>query len=140
MNAGTDKVIEIWNNVFIQFNRNPDKSLTPLPAKHVDTGMGFERITKVLQGKESNYDTDVFTPIIGAFGHLTGNPTSSAPASAAPSDPPPRPMYEPPMAPAVPPAITPTPLIVAENAVASWTAINAPLETPDTEVSVGATL
>jgi len=72
VNKGTDKVIEIWNLVFIQFNRNPDKSLTPLPAQHVDTGMGFERVTAVLQGKTSNYDTDVFTPLIQAFGKLTG--------------------------------------------------------------------
>jgi alanyl-tRNA synthetase len=72
VNKGSADVIEIWNLVFIHFNRNHDKSLTPLPAKHVDTGMGFERITKILQGKTSNYDTDVFTPIIDAFAKLTG--------------------------------------------------------------------
>jgi alanyl-tRNA synthetase len=72
VNAGTQDVIEVWNLVFIQFNRNPDRTLTSLPARHVDTGMGFERITAVIQGKSSNYDTDVFTPILSAIAKLTG--------------------------------------------------------------------
>jgi alanyl-tRNA synthetase len=70
VNKGDARVIEIWNLVFIQFNRDDKAVLHPLPAKHVDTGMGFERITAVLQKKESNYDTDIFTPIMDAIGDL----------------------------------------------------------------------
>ncbi len=72
VNAGVPEVIEIWNLVFIQYNRQPDGSLEDLTAKHVDTGMGFERIVAVLQNKDSNYDTDIFQPIINHIEELSG--------------------------------------------------------------------
>jgi len=72
VNQDHPQVIEIWNNVFIQFNRLANGSLVQLPAKHVDTGMGFERLCMVLQGKQSNYDTDVFTPLIAEISRLSG--------------------------------------------------------------------
>lgn len=72
VNAGVPSVMEIWNLVFIQYNRDDAGKLTLLPSKHVDTGMGFERVSAVLQYKESNYDTDVFSPIMDAIGRLTG--------------------------------------------------------------------
>jgi alanyl-tRNA synthetase len=72
VNKDNPQVIEIWNNVFIQYNRKADGSLEPLPAKHVDTGMGFERLVRVIQGKTSNYDTDVFSHTIDEIARLTG--------------------------------------------------------------------
>lgn len=73
VNNDHPQVIEIWNNVFMQFNRLKNGTLEPLPAKHVDTGMGFERLVRVLQQKQSNYDTDVFTGTIAAVEKITGN-------------------------------------------------------------------
>ncbi len=70
--SGCSRFIELWNLVFIQYNRDESGDLQPLPSKHVDTGMGFERVVSVLQGKRSNYDTDVFTPIISEIARLTG--------------------------------------------------------------------
>ena len=82
VNQGSAECIEIWNLVFIQFNANPDGTFSPLPAKHVDTGMGFERVTSIIQGtkglkdfanaKISNYETDIFRPIFDALEKLSG--------------------------------------------------------------------
>ena len=72
VNKDHPQVIEIWNLVFMQYNRKVDGSLEPLPNKVIDTGMGLERLCMVLQGKQSNYDTDVFQPLIGKLGEMCG--------------------------------------------------------------------
>jgi alanyl-tRNA synthetase len=92
VNKGTAECIEIWNLVFIQFNANPDGTFSPLPAKHVDTGMGFERVTSIIQNTKnftnfkdariSNYETDIFRPIFDALEKLSGKSyTSTLPAA-----------------------------------------------------------
>jgi alanyl-tRNA synthetase len=77
VNKSHPQVIEIWNLVFIQYNRKADSSLELLPQKHVDTGMGFERLAMTLQGKKSNYDTDIFQPLILKLAEMTGIPYGS---------------------------------------------------------------
>jgi alanyl-tRNA synthetase len=83
VNADHPQVIEIWNNVFMQYNRLKDGSLQPLPAQHVDTGMGFVRLVRVLQGKQSNYDTDVFTGTIAEVAKITGKAYDFSDSKAA---------------------------------------------------------
>ena len=82
VNQDDPEVIELWNLVFIQYNRKADSSLEALPAKHVDTGMGFERLVAVSQGHLSNYDSDLFTPLLEHLERLTGDPYFMAMALA----------------------------------------------------------
>jgi len=77
VNGGCSRFIELWNLVFIQYNRSEEGKLTPLKAKYVDTGAGLERVVAVLQNKKSNYDTDLFMPIINAVGNLSGHKYTS---------------------------------------------------------------
>jgi alanyl-tRNA synthetase len=81
VNADHPQVIEIWNNVFMEFNRKADGSLEPLPSKHVDTGMGLERLAMALQGKQSNYDTDLFQTLIAHTVQVCGIPYKQAEAT-----------------------------------------------------------
>ena len=83
VNNDHPQVIEIWNNVFIQFNRKKDGNLEQLPSKHVDTGMGFERLVRVLQGKNSNYDTDVFSVMINEVEKISGKKYDFGPGKQA---------------------------------------------------------
>ncbi len=84
IDCSCDRYVEIWNNVFMEFDRDGDRNLTPLPAASIDTGMGLERIVAVLQGKVSNYDTDLFTPLLAAISDQTGRVYGPHTAAAAP--------------------------------------------------------
>lgn len=84
VNGDCNRFLELWNLVFIQYNRLSPTKLEPLPAKHVDTGMGFERIVSVLQNKKSNYRTDLFTPLFDAIQSLTGNSNEEMEANITP--------------------------------------------------------
>ena len=86
VNVDGSGVVEIWNNVFIQYNRKADGGLVNLPERHVDTGMGFERLCMVLQGKEATYATDLFTPLLRELEQLTGLSYGGSYAPDAPSD------------------------------------------------------
>lgn len=86
VNVGTPEVMEIWNLVFIQYNRKVDGQLEELPAKHIDTGMGFERISMVLQHKTSSYDTDIFSPLIQYIATFSGHAYTASYAPQAKSD------------------------------------------------------
>jgi alanyl-tRNA synthetase len=84
-----DRYVELWNNVFMEFDRQPDGRLNPLPAPSIDTGMGLERVSAVLQDTISNYDTDLFSPILARIGEIAGvtyTPTQGMPRVALPSD------------------------------------------------------
>jgi len=86
VNIDDSGVVEIWNNVFIQFNRKADGKLENLPEQHVDTGMGFERLCMIMQGKEATYDTDVFTPLLREVERLTGKTYGGSYADDAKED------------------------------------------------------